>query len=111
MVFTKVNPNITTSASTSTADFTTVAKSTMAQALTGQIAIDRPEPRSIADEISFLRLPGVRLATGLSKSSIYALIRANGFPAPVPLGLRMVGWVRSEVQDWAAERVRLRDAA
>jgi prophage regulatory protein len=53
----------------------------------------------------------VRLATGLSKSSIYALIRANGFPAPVPLGLRMVGWVRSEVQDWAAERVRLRDAA
>jgi prophage regulatory protein len=62
-------------------------------------------------DISFMRLPAVKSATGLSKSSLYALIRANLFPAPVQLGPRMVAWVRSEVQEWAVERVRLRDAA
>ena len=62
-------------------------------------------------DISFMRLPRVKLVTGLSKSSIYALIRTNSFPAPVSLGPRMVAWLASEVQAWAVERVRLRDAA
>ena len=57
------------------------------------------------DEISFMRLPEVKSVTGLSKSSIYDLIQANSFPAPVPLGERTVAWVRSEVQEWAAERI------
>jgi len=57
------------------------------------------------DEVSFLRLPDVKLVTGLSKSSLYALIRANSFPAPVRLGPRTVAWVRSEVKEWAAERI------
>lgn len=53
------------------------------------------------DDVSFLRLPDVKLVTGLSKSSLYALIRAESFPAPVRLGPRTVAWVRSEVNDWA----------
>lgn len=57
------------------------------------------------EEVSFLRLPDVKGVTGLSKSSLYALIRANCFPAPVRLGPRTVAWVRSEVRQWAAERV------
>jgi prophage regulatory protein len=57
------------------------------------------------EEISFLRLPDVKLVTGLSKTSLYALIRANSFPAPVRLGPRTVAWVRSEIREWAAERV------
>lgn len=70
------------------------------------------DPSSATDTgISFMRLPEVKAATGLSKSSIYALGRAKLFPEPVPLGLRMVAWVRSEVQAWAAERVRQRDAS
>ncbi len=60
---------------------------------------------SAVDDVSFLRLPDVKLVTGLSKSSLYALIRANSFPAPVRLGARTVAWVRSEVKQWAAERV------
>lgn len=60
---------------------------------------------SVLDEVSFLRLPDVKSVTGLSKSSLYALIRANSFPAPVRLGPRTVAWVRSEVKQWAAERV------
>jgi prophage regulatory protein len=60
---------------------------------------------SSPDDVSFLRLPDVKLVTGLSKSSLYALIRAESFPAPVRLGPRTVAWVRSEVKDWAVERI------
>jgi prophage regulatory protein len=57
------------------------------------------------DDVIFLRLPEVKAVTGLSKSSVYALIRERGFPQPVRLGARAVAWVRSEVRQWAAERV------
>src|ERR1035438_1600998 len=60
---------------------------------------------SSPDDVSFLRLPDVKLVTGLSKSSLYALIRAESFPAPVRLGPRTVAWVRSEVKEWAVERI------
>ena len=57
------------------------------------------------DDVSFLRLPEVKAVTGLSKTSIYELIRGKSFPAPVRLGPRAVAWVRSEVRQWALERV------
>jgi prophage regulatory protein len=57
------------------------------------------------DDVSFLRLPEVKALTGLSKTSLYALIREKRFPAPVRLGPRAVAWVRSEVRRWAVERV------
>lgn len=57
------------------------------------------------DELSFLRLPEVKAITGLSKISIYELIKEKSFPAPVRLGSRAVAWVRSEVRLWALERV------
>ena len=56
-------------------------------------------------EVEFLRLPDVKAVTGLGKTSIYELIRDKSFPAPVRLGPRAVGWVRSEVRKWALERV------
>jgi len=57
------------------------------------------------DDVTFLRLPEVKAITGLSKTSLYALIRDRSFPAPVRLGPRAVGWVRSEVRQWAVKRV------
>jgi len=57
------------------------------------------------DDVVFLRLPDVKAVTGLSKSSLYSLIRERTFPAPVRLGARSVAWVRSEVRQWAVERV------
>jgi prophage regulatory protein len=57
------------------------------------------------DEVAFLRLPEVKAITGLSKSSLYSLIKEKSFPAPVRLGARAVAWVRSEVRQWAAERI------
>lgn len=58
------------------------------------------------EDVCFLRLPEVKSVTGLSKTSIYELIREKSFPAPVRLGPRAVAWVRSEIRQWALERVR-----
>lgn len=46
--------------------------------------------RSSLDDMIFLRLPEVKAVTGLSKASLYALIGAKSFPAPVHLGPRTV---------------------
>ena len=35
------------------------------------------------EDVSFLRLPEVKAVTGLSKTSIYELVRDKSFPAPV----------------------------
>ena len=67
-----------------------------------------PEEKLLAgqsEEVIFLRLPKVRAMTGLSKSSLYDLMRAKSFPAPVQLGPRTVAWVSSEVRQWAADRI------
>lgn len=63
------------------------------------------ETIGILDEVVFLRLPEVKGMTGLSKSSLYALIQDKSFPKPVRLGARTVAWVRSEVRQWAFERI------
>lgn len=68
-----------------------------------EVGIDPASSR--LDEVAFLRLPEVKALTGLSKSSLYVLIKEKSFPAPVRLGARAVAWVRSEVRQWAAERV------
>ena len=70
-----------------------------------QVDAGSPASPNEQEDVCFLRLPDVKLVTGLSKSSLYALIRANSFPAPVRLGPRTVAWVRSEIKQWAAERV------
>ncbi len=57
------------------------------------------------EDVSFLRLPEVKAVTGLSKTSIYELIREKSFPAPVRLGPRAVAWLKSEIRQWAVERV------
>lgn len=54
---------------------------------------------------TILRLPAVKVATGLSRSTIYARIAEGRFPKPVSLGGRAVGWLEAEVQTWLDERV------
>jgi prophage regulatory protein len=58
------------------------------------------------DDVTFMRLPEVKAVTGLSKTSIYELIRTRSFPAPVRLGPRAVAWLKSEIRNWAVERVQ-----
>ena len=47
-----------------------------------------------------IRLPEVISKTGLSRSTIYLRVSRNGFPKPVNLGGRAVGWVEAEIQEW-----------
>ena len=62
--------------------------------------------QGIMDDVTFIRLPEVKAITGLSKTSLYALIKEKSFPAPVRLGPRAVAWVKSEIRQWAVERVQ-----
>jgi prophage regulatory protein len=58
-----------------------------------------------------LRLPEVRYRTGQSTTDIYAGMNAEPptFPKSVPLGVRTVGWIESEVEDWIAGRIAARE--
>lgn len=49
-----------------------------------------------------LRLPEVKIRTGLSRSGIYAKIEAGTFPGQKKLGLKIVGWYESDVSEWIA---------
>ena len=57
-----------------------------------------------------LRRPKVEKRTGLSRSTIYLLIKKGTFPKPVKLGERSVGWVEAEVDAWLEGRIQQRDA-
>jgi prophage regulatory protein len=47
-----------------------------------------------------LRLPTVKLRTGLSRSTIYLRVAQGSFPKPISLGARAIGWVESEIEGW-----------
>ena len=59
----------------------------------------------VATPYRFIQLPEVIHLTGLSKSTIYAQIRAGVFPEHIPLGARRVGWLESEIQSWIEKRI------
>lgn len=54
---------------------------------------------------TILRLPAVKAATGLSRSTIYDRIQQGTFPAPISLGGKAVGWLASEVGAWIQRRI------
>jgi prophage regulatory protein len=62
-----------------------------------------PAPR--AENQRVLRLPQVCAATGLGRSFIYQLQAQNRFPKRIKIGVRAVGWLESEVQQWLTERI------
>jgi len=53
----------------------------------------------------FLRLPSVKAATGLSKSTIYTRIAEGTFPKQISIGPRLVVWIESDIQNWIDEQV------
>lgn len=52
------------------------------------------------------RLPELMRALHLGKTTIYEMIKDEGFPQPVRLTARAVGWRVDEVRDWLATRPR-----
>lgn len=55
--------------------------------------------------LQVLRLPQVCKVTGLCRSMIYRLEAERRFPSRIKIGLRAVGWIESEVQEWLAIRI------
>lgn len=53
-----------------------------------------------------LRLRAVMDWTGLSRSTIYAMIKNGLFPQSFALGARSVGWLEADIQNWIASRTK-----
>jgi prophage regulatory protein len=51
-----------------------------------------------------LRRRDVEIFTGLSRSTLYAMIANGKFPPPIKLGERAVGWQDKDLADWIASR-------
>ncbi|PID35458.1 MAG: DNA-binding protein [Rhodobacterales bacterium] len=47
-----------------------------------------------------LRRPDVETLTGLSRTSIYRMMKSGDFPRPVRLGSRSVAWREADLMDW-----------
>lgn len=59
--------------------------------------------------MKLIKLKTVMEYTGLARSTVYKFIAEGRFPKPVKLGVRMVAWVESEVQEWIQEKIEHRD--
>jgi prophage regulatory protein len=60
---------------------------------------------------SILRIGAVKNRTGLSNTTLYAMMKNGEFPKPIPLGKQAKGWVSSEIDDWIQARISQRKAA
>jgi prophage regulatory protein len=54
-----------------------------------------------------LRLPAVKVRTGLSRSAIYLQISEGTFPKQISLGAKAIGWLESDVENWVCQKVEL----
>jgi prophage regulatory protein len=61
-----------------------------------------------ANRPTIIRLPEVMQTIGLSRPSVYRMVKAGTFPQQVRLGLKAVGWFRAEVEQWLAELAQAR---
>jgi len=52
-----------------------------------------------------MRLKEVMTRTGLSRSTIYGLIKDKKFPNQVVISARCVGWVEDEIHDFILKRL------
>lgn len=50
----------------------------------------------------FLDLSGACEATTLGATSIKKMVREGSFPKPREIGTRRVGWLVSEIEEWAS---------
>lgn len=57
-----------------------------------------------------LRLRAVQDWTGLSRSTIYAMMQRGEFPKNITLGARAVGWLDADIQAWIDSRVSANQA-
>ncbi len=74
--------------------------------------VSQSSTRELLHSDQIIRIDQLREIFPFSRPSIYRLIRAGKFPAPISLGGgRAVGWVRSEVMAFIQKRMEQRDLA
>lgn len=56
-----------------------------------------------------LKRQDVESKTGLSRSSIYAAVKAGNFPEPISIGAHRVAWLEAEVDQWIISRISQRE--
>lgn len=54
--------------------------------------------------LRMLRRPAIEELTGLSRSTLYAMMADGTFPKSVKLGKRAVGWPENIIHEWLAQR-------
>lgn len=59
--------------------------------------------------MKLIKLKAVMDCTGLARSTVYKFIAEDRFPKPVKLGVRMVAWVESEIQQWIQDKIEHRE--
>jgi predicted DNA-binding transcriptional regulator AlpA len=59
----------------------------------------------LAKPVRFIRLGEVIDRTGIPKSTVYSMIAAGKFPAPIQITPRRVAWLENEVSDWQANQI------
>lgn len=74
-----------------------------------KLAVAETSPRGAPNQSMLsanhvLRRKDLKPATGLHPSTIYKMIASGEFPPPVKLGLKAVGWLKSDVDAWLARR-------
>jgi prophage regulatory protein len=52
-----------------------------------------------------VRLKAAKDWTGLSRSTIYAMMKNKTFPQSLSLGARAIGWLESDIQAWIDSRL------
>ena len=52
-----------------------------------------------------LRMKDVTRQTGLSKSTVYSLIKEGKFPPPIRLTEYASGWLLSSINQWKRDRI------
>ena len=70
--------------------------------------MDRGEEKTATDpEVKIHRVKSLVRLLGISRTTIWRLVKGGDFPKPISLGKRAKGWRREDIDEW----VRSREAA
>ena len=57
------------------------------------------------NDFQVIRMHQLKAITGLSKTTLYDLIKKGEIPKPIKLGARAVGWLQSDIEAFISSRV------
>ena len=55
--------------------------------------------------MNLIRRKTVEKITGLSRSSIYAMMSESTFPKQIKIGRRVVAWRQEDIEKWINEKI------